>query len=106
MQRAWLIWLALTLLAWGSIALLVMHQPWLLASRPRWLLNLEFTVFPVIGWVALGAPLVAAVALFMKRWVQPALVALAVIAAAQALVAVVEFSVKPRPMPYLEIHKG
>lgn len=105
-MRDWLIWLALTALAWGAVALLVVHQPWMLASRPLWFNRLEFTAFPVIGWAALGAPVLAAVALFLKRWVRPALILLGVIAAAQAAIAVAEFTMKPGPMPYLEIQKG
>jgi hypothetical protein len=105
-MRSWLLWLALTVVAWGATLLLAVHQPWQMTPRPAWLLQLEFTVFPVVGVASLAAPVLAAVALVLKRWVRPALILLGVIAAAQAAAALAEFSVKPAPMPYFEIHKG
>ena len=109
-RSPWIIWLVLTALAWVSIALLVLYAPWRdLAPRPGWLLTLQFTIFPLVGLAALGAPIIAAVLLFLGRWVLPTLATLAVVAVAQALVVIVEFAgaamAKDREFFYQDIRK-
>jgi hypothetical protein len=99
----WLVWLALSTLAWGGVAMISLlfgtsldfaHVS--LVDYP-WIYRLRLEVMPVIGVVALAAPLVGAVALVWRRWRPAALALIFAAALAQYAYVGLEFWFKAQP---------
>jgi hypothetical protein len=97
-SRQWLVWLALTAIAWGATAQMFRFGPTFgLGAPPLWAILIQYKVEPAVAIAAVITPLIAAGALILKRWRGGILLLLGFVAAAQLACVGFEFYVRVRP---------